>query len=79
MTYGHLDYSKLTDEIFGIILAEIVLEKGADLLRNPKIYAILSKELNNEVIEKWEKLEEEKLLNEKDENKKGENEPKNRI
>jgi hypothetical protein len=41
VTDEHLDYSKLTDEIFKIITAEIVMGKGADLLHNTKIYVIL--------------------------------------
>lgn len=50
-----LDYSKLTDEIFKIILAEIVVEKGAYLIQNPKIYAVLCEELKADVLERWKK------------------------
>lgn len=55
VTGGHLDYSKLTDEIFELILAEIVIEKGTHLLQNPKIHAVLCEELHDDVFEKWKK------------------------
>jgi hypothetical protein len=83
MIGGRLDYSKLTDEIFKIILAEIIVEKGSDLIQNPKIYSILCEELKDDVLERWkkkhahiiqnaelldewEKIEEQKLLKEED-------------
>jgi hypothetical protein len=86
VTGGRLDYSKLTDEIFETIIAEIVIEKGTDLLQNPKIYTVLCEELNDDVLERWEKkqahvmhnaellnewekMEEEKLLKEEEEEK----------
>jgi hypothetical protein len=83
MIGGRLDYTKLTDEIFKIILAEIIVEKGSDLIQNPKIYSILCEELKDDVLERWkkkhahiiqnaelldewEKIEEQKLLKEED-------------
>jgi hypothetical protein len=83
MIGGRLDYSKLTDEIFKIILTEIIIEKGSDLIQNPKIYSILCEELKDDVLERWkkkhahiiqnaelldewEKIEEQKLLKEED-------------
>lgn len=48
------DYSKMKQQEFDEILADIVAEMGAiELLRVPGIYEILSEHLNNAVLDEW--------------------------
>jgi ribonuclease HIII len=49
------DYSKMTDEDFDRILAEIINENPAShLLLVPYVYEALYEAYNNEVLERWE-------------------------
>lgn len=50
------DYSKLSDEEFDSILAEILSEmSGAQILAVPGAYEVFREEFNNEVLDRWEK------------------------
>ncbi len=54
MTDKTYDYSKMTDEEFDSILADLVFENAGTLLEIPGVYEAVSEHFNNEVLSRWE-------------------------
>lgn len=47
------DYSKIGQDEFDAILAELVLEEGAAIIRIGGVYDELAEHFNNDVLDRW--------------------------
>ena len=55
------DYSKISNEEFDAILAEILNEMtGEQILQIPGVYGEISEHFNNEALERWEQRQADK-------------------
>lgn len=53
-----MDYSKMSQEEFSDILAQVVFENASTLLGVPGVYEAASEHFHNEVLERWAEKQE---------------------